>query len=175
MIGGLQGEFGDLDNKYLKKNIPKYLKMSVENIRKLQENTVALYTKRKTLRVSVIRRSGYVYPEKLKRPHLPSGCEISGCKMSAHGIPDVKCRRTEFLPGWTELCYARETVCVCKVQGPIQLNSIRIPQEDMRRHAIRRNFIRIPSEGHVACSPIWTCEHHTWTIAYPVRICCPDH
>ena len=29
MIGGLQGDFGDLDNKYLK--------MSVRNIRKLQE------------------------------------------------------------------------------------------------------------------------------------------
>ena len=26
MIGGLQGDFGDLDNKYLKQNIPKYLK-----------------------------------------------------------------------------------------------------------------------------------------------------
>ena len=77
--------------------------MSVENIRKLQENTVALYTERKTLLVSVIRRSGYVYPEKLKRPPLPSGCEISGCEMSTHGILDVKCRRTEFFPGWTEL------------------------------------------------------------------------
>ena len=98
MIGGLQGDFGDLDNKYLKQNISrcqlkisqdvgrKYLKMSVENIRKLQDNTATLYTERKTLRVSVIRRSGYVYPEKLKRPPLPSGCEISGCKMSAHGI-----------------------------------------------------------------------------------------
>ena len=60
MIGGLQGEFGDLDNKYLKKNIPKYLKMSVGNIRKLQENTVALYTERKTLWVSTIRGFGYV-------------------------------------------------------------------------------------------------------------------
>ena len=58
MIGGLQGDFGDLDNKYLKQNIPKYLRMSVENIRKLQENTVTLYTKRKTLLVSAIRRSG---------------------------------------------------------------------------------------------------------------------
>ena len=48
MIGGLQGEFGDLDNKYLK-NIPKYLKISVGNIRKLQENTAALYTERRTL------------------------------------------------------------------------------------------------------------------------------
>ena len=85
MISGLQEEFGDLDNKYLKQNIPKYLKISVENIRKIQENTVALYTKRKTLWVSVIKRSGYVYPEKLKRPPLPSGCEISGCKMSTHG------------------------------------------------------------------------------------------
>ena len=42
MISGLQGEFGDLDNKYLKQNIPKYLKMSVGNIKKLQENTAAL-------------------------------------------------------------------------------------------------------------------------------------
>ena len=86
MIGGLQGEFGDLDNKYLKKNIPKYLKMSVGNIRKLQENTVALYTERKTLWVSTIRGFGYVWPEKLKRPPLPSGCEISRCKMLTHGI-----------------------------------------------------------------------------------------
>ena len=49
MIGGLQGDFENLDIKYLKQNIPKYLKMSVRNIRKLQENTDALYTKRKTL------------------------------------------------------------------------------------------------------------------------------
>ena len=54
MIGGLQGEFGDLDIKYLQQNILKYrskisqdvgwkyLKMLVENIRKLQENTAAL-------------------------------------------------------------------------------------------------------------------------------------
>ena len=51
--------------------------------------------------------SGYVYSEKLKCPPLPSCCEISGCKMSVHGIPDMKCRRTEFLPGWTELCCAK--------------------------------------------------------------------
>ena len=106
MISGLQGEFGDLDNKYLKQNIPKYHKMSVKNIKKLQENTVALYTERKTLLVSAISGSGYAWPEKLKHPPLSSGCEISGCKMSTHGIPDVKCRRTEFFPGWTELCCA---------------------------------------------------------------------
>ena len=60
--------------------------MSVGNIRKLQENTVALYTERKTLLVNAFKRSKYVYPKKLKCPPLPFGCEISGCKMSAHGI-----------------------------------------------------------------------------------------
>ena len=39
MIGGLQGDFGDLDIKYLKQ---KSLKMSVAHIGKLQENTMAL-------------------------------------------------------------------------------------------------------------------------------------
>ena len=39
MIGGLQGDFGDLDIKYLKQ---KSLKMSVANIGKLRENTAAL-------------------------------------------------------------------------------------------------------------------------------------
>ena len=39
MIGGLQGEFGDLDIKYIKQ---KNLKMSVANIEKLRENFVAV-------------------------------------------------------------------------------------------------------------------------------------
>ena len=39
MIGGLQGEFGDLDIKYIKQ---KNLKMSVANIEKLQENFAAV-------------------------------------------------------------------------------------------------------------------------------------
>ena len=132
MISGLQGEFGDLDNKYLKQNIPKYHKMSVGNIRKLQENTAALYTERKTLRACVIRRSGYVYPEKLKRPPLPSGCEISRCKMSAHKIPDMKCRRT-----YPDV--------KCRRRQAIRINSIRIPPRGHARHAIRSNFIWIPS------------------------------
>ena len=65
MIGGLQGEFGDLDIKYLKKNIPKYLKMSVAHIGKLQENVAALckavaQNGCETLRVSAISGSRYV-------------------------------------------------------------------------------------------------------------------
>ena len=46
--------------KYPKISKAKYLKMSVGNIRKLQENTVTLYTERKTRLVSTIKGSGYV-------------------------------------------------------------------------------------------------------------------
>ena len=74
MIGGLQGDFGYLDIKYLKQNISKYPKISMANIRKLQENTAALCKIGcETLRVSAIRGTRYVYPEKLKRPPLLSG------------------------------------------------------------------------------------------------------
>ncbi|KAL6347568.1 hypothetical protein AAG906_026094 [Vitis piasezkii] len=41
-----------------------------------------------TLRVSAVKGSGHVCPGNLKRPPLPSDCEIFGCKISAHGIPD---------------------------------------------------------------------------------------
>ena len=78
MIGGLQGDFGDLDNKYLKQNIPKYLK-NVD--RKYQEasgeHRGTVQNDCETLRVSTIKGSGHVCPGKLKRPPLPSGCEIS--------------------------------------------------------------------------------------------------
>ena len=56
----------------------KYLKMSVAHIGKLQENTVALCKMGcETLRVSAIRVSAYVYPEKLKHHPLPSGAWFS--------------------------------------------------------------------------------------------------
>ena len=138
MIGGLQGEFGDLDNKYLKQNIPKYLKMSVGNIRELQENTAALYTERKTLQVSVIRMSGYVYPEKLKRPPLPFGCEISGCKMLAHGTPDMKCRRT-----YPDVKMSAHGISDMKCPAPPRLSGstpFGFPQRRHVRHAIRLSW-----------------------------------
>ena len=55
--------------------------MSIANIGKLQEKPAALCKIGcETLRVSAIRGSGYVYPEKLKCSPLPSGVRI----------PDVK-------------------------------------------------------------------------------------
>ena len=164
MIGGLQGDFGDLDNKYLK--------MSVRNIRKIQEKfrcTVQKWlseesklTAADALRVSAIRRSGHVWPRNLKRLPLPSGCEIFGCEMSANGISDVKYpEKVDCRPDWIP------------------------PRVEwaMPGVAIRSNSIRIPPRGHAPpCYSDSLREKHMAlvniilrTIAYPIRICCPDH
>ena len=66
MIGGLQGENGDLDIKYLKQ---KNLKMSVVNIGKLQENTAAMRTS--GLRNFAAKRTTFRCPRLISQP-----CEI---------------------------------------------------------------------------------------------------
>ena len=135
MIGGLQGDFGDLDNKYLK--------MSVRNIRKLQEKfrcTVQKWLSGESklvvadaLQVSAIRRSGHVWQGKLKRLPLLSGCEISGCEMSANGIPDVKYpEKVECWPDW--IPPRVEWAMRASLSGATPSG---FPQEDTRRHAIR--------------------------------------
>nr|CAN60700.1 hypothetical protein VITISV_030766 [Vitis vinifera] len=43
----------------------------------------------------------------------------AGREMSANGIPDVKCRRTEFLPGWNELCRKGDRLRVQGVGTPL--------------------------------------------------------
>ena len=48
----------------------------------------------------------------------------------------------------------------------IRINSIRISQEDMWR---------APLSGLPQGEAHGTHEHHTRTIAYPIRIWCPDH
>ena len=101
MIGGLQGEFGDLDIKYLKQNISKYPKMSVANIWKLQENTAALCRK---ISQNVGRSPGERYQRiricmigEVETPSSPirrqnSGCETSRWNVGDSRIPDVNIR-----------------------------------------------------------------------------------
>ena len=43
----------------------------------------------------------------------------SECEMSADGIPDVKCWRKEFLPGWNELCRKGDRLRVQGVGTPL--------------------------------------------------------
>ena len=126
--------------------------------------------------VGAIRGSGYVWLEKLKRLLLPSGCEMSGCEMLADGIPDVKCRSDWILPrvDWAMSQGGPSACARCRDPSPgwhgvrmdIRINSIRIPQEDMWRAPLSRLS---QGEAHD------TCEHHTRTISYPIRICCLDH
>ena len=152
--------------------------MLVENIRKLQDNTAALYTERKTLQLSAIRGSGRVWSGKLKRPPLPSGCEIFGCKMSAHRIPDMKCWRTEFRM-WnvggrnfspSGLSYAAQggpSTCV-RCRDP----SGSTPSEFPKRTCTAMLSGSTPSgfpKRTCAAMLSGTCEHHTPddSISYP--------
>ena len=152
----------------------KYLRMSVGNIRKLQENTAALYTERKTLRVSVIKRSGYVYQEKLKRPPLPSGCEISGCKMLAHQILDIK--YPEKVESRSDRILTRVEWAMLRKGDRLRVQGVGTPHPDDMECA--RLFGSTPSgfpKMTRAAMLSGTREHHTRTIAYPIRICCSDH
>ena len=87
--------------------------------------------------------------------------------MSAHRIPPMV--------DWAMLCKGGPSVCArCRDPSPewhevhkaIRINSIRIPQEDMWR-ALLSGLPQGELHG--------TREHHTRMIAYPIRMCCPDH
>ena len=116
------------------------------------------------LRVNAIRGSRHAYQGKLKRPPLPSGCEISrATRLSGflrvegamlQGGPSTCARCRDPFSWWDG---ARKAM---------RINSIRIPQEDMWR---------APLSGLPQGEAHGTREHHTRTIAYPIWICCPDH
>ena len=146
MIGGLQGEFGDLDIKYLKQNISKSWSEISGSFRR---NSVAL-CKMETWS-SILSEFAFLLWVEMD----PANCEcltsqavrgiwIVGCgcspgkryqriwtcltgEVETPSLPSGvrrrmwntrrmwKVGRIEFLPGWTELCCARGTVCVCKV------------------------------------------------------------
>ena len=154
MIGGLQGEFGDLDNKYLKQNISK----SRSEISGSFGRTLQLCM---SDGVSATRGSGHVWPGKLKRPPLPSGVRrrmwdirSEDPDMSDRGSWNV--RRTEFFPGWNELCLA--SLSGATPSGfPKRTRGALLYPDSLR-------------EKHTALANITPR-----TIAYPIRICCPDH
>ena len=94
MIGGLQGEFGDLDNKYLKQSISKYL-----NCRSHISGSFRRTPRHcgKYLRNSSGKRCQRIWiccPEKLKRPPLPSDVRrrMRNIRMECRQrrIPDVR-------------------------------------------------------------------------------------
>ena len=163
MIGGLQGEFGDLDIKYLKQNISKCRSQISGSFRRTPWHCAKWLRNSPGKRYQRIR---ICLTKKIETSSFPIRICLSDVK-----YPEKMERHPRI-------------VRVCMVQGPIQSNSIRIPQAGI---AIRINSIRIPQAGtrHLRTShtrtiayPIRT-QHsrssHTRTIAYPIRICCPDH
>ena len=91
MIGGLQGDFGDLHNKYLKQNISKYPKISVANIKKAsKEHSNTVQNGCSHIRVGGyqmirIRPSGEVETLSFSIWLQNSGCEHPGGKCAVDG------------------------------------------------------------------------------------------
>ena len=179
MIGGLQGDFGDLDIKYLKQNISKCRSQISGSFRRTPRHCAKWLRNSPGKRYQRIR---ICLTEKIETPSFPIRICLPDVKyldkMERHPdrIPDVGYpEKMERHPG---------IVRVCMVQGPIRSNSIWIPQAGI---AIRINSIRISqaatrhlqtSHARTIAYPIRTRHSrssHTRTIAYPIRICCPDH
>ena len=183
MIGGLQGEFGDLDIKYLKQNISKcrskYLKMSIANIGMLQENTAALCkilpstwsdpgTRCQGIRTCLSR-------EVETPPFLPSGVR---CRMW-----NIR-RRWKCLPD--RIPDGRYSEKVRRRKGDrLRVQGVETPSPDDTERALlsgstpsrflKRTYDSALLSGLPQGEAPGTREHHTRTITYLIRICCPDH
>ena len=157
-------------SKYLKNNISKYLKKNISKCRLHISGSFGRTPRHcakngcETLRVSAIRWSEYVWPEKLK-PTFPIRRQA----------PDVK------YPEKVE-------------RHPARIPDVGYPEKMERRkgdrprvHGVGTHPEQLHSDsprGYAAHSPIYTpsgrsTRHsrtsHTRTIAYPIRICCLDH
>ena len=95
--------------------------------------------------------------------------------MSANGIPDVKCRRTEFLPGWNELCHKGDRLRVQGVETPLPDDTECTWLSGSTPSGFPKRTCGTPLSGLPQGEAHSTREHHTRTIAYPIGICCPDH
>ena len=172
MIGGLQGDFGDLDIKYLKKNISKCRSHILGNFRRTprhcvkwlrncpgkryQRIRICLIGEVETPSFPIRRQARDVkYPEKVERrsdriPNMryPEKVERrKGDRLRVHGVgtpppDDTKCAS---LSGATPSRFPKRT------RGAL-------PYPDSLREKHRTLAIITPR-----------------MIAYPIRICCPDH
>ena len=154
MIGGLQGEFGDLDIKYLKQNISKCRWHISGSFRR----TLRHYAK--YLRKSPGKRYRWIricLTEEVETPSFP----IRIC------LPNVK---------YPEKMEHR------KRDRP-RVHGVGTPSPDDTEHALLSGATPsgFPKRTRAAMLSRFpqgeahdTREHHTRTIAYPIQICCPD-
>ena len=116
MIGGLQGEFGDLDIKYLKQNISKSRSHISGSFRRKPRHCAKWLRNSPGKRYQMIR---ICLTGKVETPCSPIRMSGAGCKISANGILNVKMSadgippRVEWamIPVWVE--WARShTPCI---------------------------------------------------------------
>nr|CAN60699.1 hypothetical protein VITISV_030765 [Vitis vinifera] len=136
------------------------------------------------LRVNAIRGSGHAYPGKLKR--LLSHPDVR--YPAPQGYPD---QLHPDSPGWKELCRKGDRLRVQGVGTPLQDDTERALLSDTTPSGFpkRTRAACYPKQLHPdslrrTCAAMLfglpqgeahgTREHHTRTIAYPIRICCPD-
>ena len=178
MIGGLQGEFGDLDIKYLKQNISKCRLHISGRFRRTPRHCA------KYLRNSPGKRYRWIricLTEEVEMPSFPIRICLPNVKYSENAerhpdrIPDVgysekmECQSDRILDvGYSEKMERRKG-------------------DRLRVHGVGTHPEQLHSDsprGYAAHSPIYTpsgrsTRHsrtsHTRTIAYPIRICCLDH
>ena len=156
MIGGLQGEFGDLDNKYLKQSISKYL-----NFRSHISGSFRRTPRHcgKYLRNSSGKRCQRIRiccPEKLKRLPLPSGVRRRmwnirmWCRRWRFRMWDirVKWRRSRIPDGMSAVKYPDGM----SVRSPIR---ICCPNEKDPRSAVLRWCVRTPCLD-IFCREDWS-------------------
>ena len=169
MIGGLQGEFGDLDIKYLKQNSSKCRSHITGSFRRTPRHCA------KWLRNSLgkhYQRIRICLTGEVETPSFPIRRQAPDVRYPEK----VECQPDRIPPRWNELCGKGDRL---RVQGvgtppPDDTKCTRLSGSTPSGFPKRtRSALPYPDslrEKHTALAIITPR-----TIAYPIRICCPDH
>ena len=172
MIGGLQGDFGDLDIKYLRKNISKCRShISGSFRRKLRHCAKWLRNSpgKRYQRIQICLTGEVETPSSPIRRQAPDVKYPEKVELRPDRIPNV---------GYPEKMERRKGDRL-RVQG------VGTPSPDDTERASlsgatpsgfpKRTRGALPYPDSLKREAHDTRDHCTRTIAYPIRICCPDH
>ena len=171
MKGGLQGDFGDLDNKYLKKNISRCWSEISGSFRR-------------TPRHCILRKNSPGKRYQRIRICLTGEVETSSSLIRLWDIQMWNIRsedsdmfvRTEFLPGWNELCGKGDRLRVQGVGTPLpdDMECARLSGSTPSGFPKRtRGALLYPDSLKLKNTTLVNITLRM--IAYPIWICCPDH
>ena len=170
MIGGLQGEFGDLDIKYLKKNISKcrsHIKYLKQNISKCRSHISWSF-----------KRTLQHYAKWLRNSPGKHYQRIWICLTGEVETPSFPIRRQAPDAKYPEKVEHRKGDCLCG-------HGVGTPPPDDTEHASlsgatpfgfpKRTRDALPYSDSLREKYTVLAIITPRKIAYPIRICCPDH